>query len=380
MRRHAGRTGSPDPLEPRSAFKKTGLFVLLTCGLFLLAAVLGDGNAEVSAAAESLKARSESNEGRLKQNPNLRNPLPAQFPSQKLDRLASGFGGRIGFYARNLANGAEYSWNGDQRFPPASVIKLPVMIELYRQAAAGSLDLEAKEPLPPDVSTHGSGVLKRRDGPIALTLREYCRLMMVHSDNMATDLVMRKVGLESVNRLLGELGLENTRASMDLGRWHYLIVGLADAPISRKNDARILEHMRAGKYDDGLGYSDSLDNNVCGPRDIGSLLAKLYGGELASRQDTDEMLELMRTSTHKRTIAKYVKEGIRVANKYGGSRRIAADSGIVELSTGPVVIAAFALSADPTDRSGREILARMARLAVAAVDPNAVKPIPHTGR
>ncbi len=315
-------------------------------------------------------------ESRLKQDSRLRNPLKTQFPRQKLDAMASRFGGRIGFYARNLADGAEYSWNGNQRFPPASVIKLPVMIELYRQAAAGSLDLDAKEPLPHDVSTHGSGVLKRRDGPIALTLREYCRLMMVHSDNMATDLVMRKVGLEAVNRFLGDLGLENTRASMDLGRWHYLIVGLRDAPISRENDARILEQMRAGLYDDGLGYSDSLANNVCGPRDIGSLLASLYRGELASRHDTDEMLDLMRTSTHKRTIAKYVKEGIRIANKYGGSRRIAADAGIVELPNGAVAIAAFALAKDPSERSGREILARMSSLAVATSDPNAVKPVP----
>jgi len=294
--------------------------------------------------------------------------------------MASRFGGKIGFYAENLADGAGYSWNGDQRFPPASVIKLPVMIELYRQAAAGSLDLDAKEALPQDISTHGSGVLKRREGPVALTLREYCRLMMVHSDNMATDLVMRKVGLEAVNRFLRELGLKNTRASMELGRWHYLIVGLANAPVSRENDDRILEHMRAGKYDDGLGYSDSPDNNVCGPRDIGSLLARLYGGDLASRNATAEMLDLMRASTHKRTIAKYVKEGIRVANKYGGSRRIAADAGIVELPQGPVVIAAFALSDDPSDRSGRETLARMARLAVAAVDPNAVNPVPQSGR
>ena len=292
--------------------------------------------------------------------------------------MASRFGGRIGFFVQNLADGAEYSWNGDQRFPPASVIKLPVMIELYRQAAAGSLDLDADETLPLDISTHGSGVLKRRVGPVFHTLREYCRLMMVHSDNMATDLVMRKVGLEAVNRFLGDLGLKNTRATMELGRWHYVIVGMARAPISRENDDRILENMRAGKYDDGLGYSDSPGNNVCGPRDIGSLLAKLYRGELASREDTGEMLDLMRASTHKRTIAKYIKESIRVANKYGGSRRIAADAGIVELSGGPVVIAAFALSDDPADRSGREILARMARLAVASVDPSAVKP--HTGR
>ena len=300
-------------------------------------------------------------------------PDRSGFPKPELDALAARFAGRIGFYAKSLATGAEYSWNGDQRFPPASVIKLPVMIELYRQAAAGSLKLDAVVPLPSDVSTHGSGVLKRRDGPVALTLREYCRLMMVHSDNMATDLVMRRVGLGAVNRFLRELGLGNTRARMDLGRWHYVIVGMAEDPISRRNDDRILEQMRAGEFDDGgVGYSDSLDNNVCGPRDIGALLERLYRGALANRKATVQMLEMMRASTHKRTIAKYVKKGVPVANKYGGSRRIAADAGIVELPDGPVVIAAFALSEDPGDRSGREILARMSRLAVAAAAPNAV--------
>ena len=323
--------------------------------------------------AEALSGPSKGNNSPGRRNGPVPSPRQTRFPKPELDGLAGGFTGRIGFYAKSLATGAEYAWNGDRRFPPASVIKLPVMIELYRQAATGSLDLDAIVPLPPNISTHGSGVLKRRNGTVALSMREYCRLMMVHSDNMATDLVMRKVGLGAVNRFLRELGMDNTRARMDLGRWHYVIVGMAEDPISRRNDDRILAQMSAGEFDDGgLGYSDSLDNNVCGPRDIGTLLEQLYRGALANRQDTAKMLEMMRASTHKRTIAKYVKEGVPVANKYGGSRRIAADAGIVELPDGPVVIAAFALSEDPGDRSGREILARMSRLAVAAVDPSAV--------
>ena len=355
--------------RPNSA---PGFVALVGCVLLGLVAHAGAARAEESPRAEAFSGPSKAEKPPGRQNGPVSNPQQTRFPKQKLDDLAGGFAGRIGFYAKSLATGTEYSWNEEQRFPPASVIKLPVMIELYRQAAAGSLDLDAMVPLPPDISTHGSGVLKRRDGPVALTLREYCRLMMVHSDNMATDLVMRAVGLEAVNRFLEELGLENTRASMELGRWHYLIVGMSEDSISPRNDDRLMKRIRAGTFDDGLGYSESLKNNVCGPRDIGTLLERFYLGELANQRDTDEMLDLMRASTHKRTIAKYVKEGIRVANKYGGSRRIAADAGIVELPQRPVVIVAFALSADPNDRSGREILARMARLIVAAVDPSAV--------
>ena len=252
------------------------------------------------------------------------------------------------------------------------------MIELYRQVAAGRLQLDQKRRLPDDISTHGSGVLKNREGPVELSLREYCRLMMVRSDNMATNLLIRTVGLGSVNRFLKTGGFRSTRVSMEIGRWHYAVVGMMDTPISRRNDERQLERMQAGKFDDhGLAYSDSLENNVCGPRDMGILLERLYRGELANSSKTAEMLDLMRASLHKKTIAKYVRKGVRVANKYGGSRRIAADVGIVELPNRPIVIAGFVLSDDAKDRSRREILARMSRLVIAAVDPVAVTALPN---
>ena len=61
-----------------------------------------------------------------------------------------------------------------------------------------------------------------------------------------------------------------------------------------------------------------------------------------------------------------------MANKYGGSQRIRADVGIVYLSRGPVVIAGFTLADDISADPGRETLARMSRLAIAALDPAAV--------
>ena len=64
------------------------------------------------------------------------------FPRDKLDSLAKSFVGRLGFYAKDLNSGATYAWHADDRYPPASVIKLPVMVELYRQAAAGKIDLD----------------------------------------------------------------------------------------------------------------------------------------------------------------------------------------------------------------------------------------------
>lgn len=314
--------------------------------------------------------------GRRNEEVDAGDRLQGAFPQRELDALAESFAGRLGFFVKDLQGGAVYGWQADGRFPAASVIKLPVMLQLYRQAAAGKLQLDETRPLPDDISTHGSGVLKDRAGTVELALREYCRLMMVHSDNMATDLVIRAVGKEAANVFLAAQGCQQTRVSWELGRWHYHILGMEEFPISRENDALLLSRIQRDQFaSDGLGYADSLQNNVCGPRDTAVLLERLYLGQLANQRDTQEMLAMLRASTHKQTIGKYLLPEIVVANKYGGSRRIAADAGIVELPNRPLVVAAFTLSDDASDRAGREILARMARLAIAAIDPAAVKPL-----
>jgi beta-lactamase class A len=113
------------------------------------------------------------------------------------------------------------------------------MIQLYRQAAAGNVGLDKKLRLPDDISTHGTGVLKGRAAPVELTLREYCRLMMINSDNMATDLMIRAVGTKATNEFLDEQGCKNTRVSLELGRWHYVILGMTDVPVGSKNSAEL---------------------------------------------------------------------------------------------------------------------------------------------
>ena len=312
--------------------------------------------------------------GRRNEEVDTADRLHGRIPTDQLDALAKKFAGRIGFFVRDLASGAEYGWNSDRRFPPASVIKLPVMIELYRQAAAGRLDLDEKFRLPADISTHGTGRLKAKDPTVELRLREYADLMIKHSDNMATDFIIRTVTTEATNRFLDEQGLRNTRVSLELGRWHYIVCGLGGLPITPENDLRLIEQIRGGRMDnEGLGYSDSLENNVCAPRDTVLLLERLYQGRLTGEQQTQVILDSMRASTHKRTIARYVRDGIKVANKYGGSQRIAADAGIVEIPGRPLAIACFALANDPTDRTGRNILAEMSHQAIRALAPNAVK-------
>jgi len=269
------------------------------------------------------------------------------FPTEELDRLAEGFAGRLGYYVKDLSSAATYECRSDDRFPTASVFKLPVMIALFREAEGGRMSLDDRRRLEPGISTHGTGLLSLTADAPEFTLRDYCRLMISISDNMAADMLLRAVGLDAVNRMLDELELVNTRVPIDIGRWHYSMAHMEQEPITRENDERFTELARAGELDDNsLPFSDSLSNLVASPRDMGVLLERLQRGELAGPDFTEQMIDILKSCAKRDMVPGPLTADILVAHKTGGSRRIANDAGIVYLPSGPMVVAGFSL-ADP---------------------------------
>lgn len=108
------------------------------------------------------------------------------FPTTEMDAIARVVPGRVGFFIKCLETGLSHEYNADEPLPTASTIKVAALIEVFRQAENGQLSLDDRHRVPPDVSTHGTGVLSwTRDDP-ELTVRDYCRLMMAVSDNVAT--------------------------------------------------------------------------------------------------------------------------------------------------------------------------------------------------
>lgn len=129
-----------------------------------------------------------------------------------LKHLGSRFSGRFGLAARNLATGEEVMVGAEDILPTASVIKLPVLVELYRQVAGGSLDLEVRIPLTAEDRRGGSGILKDLDAGLSPTLRDLAHLMIVLSDNTATNLAIDAVGgIDAVNTTMDDLGLTSIR-------------------------------------------------------------------------------------------------------------------------------------------------------------------------
>jgi len=131
---------------------------------------------------------------------------------QTLEDLSARFSGRVGIVARNLGTGEEVDVDGDAVLPTASVIKLPLLVELYRRAALGVVDLDHRISLTVGDLRGGSGILKELQPGLNLTVRDAARLMIVLSDNTATNLVIEQLGgTEAVNATMDAFGLETIR-------------------------------------------------------------------------------------------------------------------------------------------------------------------------
>lgn len=129
----------------------------------------------------------------------------------KLKRQIDAFPGVAGVAVRDLAGGLDLQINGDDLFPTASTIKIHVLTQLLAKAEAGEVDLQERLTLPPPDPVLGSGVLAYLEGPVEMSLLDVAILMIIVSDNAATNLCIDRAGLAETNALLRDLGLVSTR-------------------------------------------------------------------------------------------------------------------------------------------------------------------------
>lgn len=128
---------------------------------------------------------------------------------QIIDR-AQEFSGQFGLFARNLETGAEVGVNPDAVMPTASVIKVAVLAELYRQVEAGLVSLEERREVTPEDWWGGSGVLKEFAPGLTPTVNDLARVMIIVSDNVATGMLVRLLGKDAINQSLRDWGLPET--------------------------------------------------------------------------------------------------------------------------------------------------------------------------
>lgn len=239
-----------------------------------------------------------------------------------LEKTAAGFDGAMGIAVKDLTSGETFFVNADTVFPQASSIKIPILLELMRQAQAGKLKLEERVELKRSTMTGGSGVLVRfGDGTSALSLRDLATLMIVLSDNTATNILIDRVGIEKVNTLLREFGLRETKLQ------------------------RRMMDVEAGR---------ASRENLSTPREMVTLLELLHRGKALDAEHTALAIEILKYPKST-SLRRGVPPQVEVANKPGGIPGVACDSGIVLLAGRPYVISVMTTYGRDEENAGRAI-------------------------
>src|SRR5215470_12694777 len=128
---------------------------------------------------------------------------------QQLTALAAAHHGQVAVYAKHLNTGRVVAMNADQPVQTASVIKLAILFEAMEQVRTGKARWDEKITLAKDEGVSGSGVLAFFDAPLTLTLKDVLSMMVIVSDNTATNLATDRLGLEAVNARIAWMGLKD---------------------------------------------------------------------------------------------------------------------------------------------------------------------------
>lgn len=260
----------------------------------------------------------------------LAGPLAAQQPSQTplerlradIERTTRSVDATWGIYMKSLETGEEIAINGDRPMDTMSTIKIPLMVEVFEQIKAGKFSLADRYTLAPEDVLPGTGLLRQMEPGAVVTVKDLITLMIVVSDNSATDVLYRMVGgPEAVNRRMEALGLRETRAPAPARAW---FDALRAAP-SRDQFHREAKHP--------FGMST--------PREMGRLLEMMERGTLVDKASSDLMLEIMRGQLYRTRIPRYLN-GYRVPHKTGDFLPfIADDVGVLEAPGRTIVLTVF---------------------------------------
>ncbi|MDB5058674.1 MAG: peptidase D-alanyl-D-alanine carboxypeptidase 1 [Chloroflexi bacterium] len=249
---------------------------------------------------------------------------------QAIAELAGTLPGRLGVNVRFLPGDLEVSFHADDLFPSASVIKIPIMVEAYRQAANGTLSLGELLPLLQEEVTDGSGLLQYMHVGLQLTVTDAVELMIAISDNTATNLLLRRLGVAAVNETMQQLGLTQTRSGGPIR------VANGDTPLEQRSRTT--------------------------PREITTLLAGIAQGTIVSADASAAMMRHLEHQLYNDMLPRFLpiiayperlgleQMPVQVAHKTGGLSGVRLDAGIITAHTATgtrtAVVSAFTADLD----------------------------------
>lgn len=267
----------------------------------------------------------------------------------RLRPLIDAHKGEVAIAVRHLKTGEAFTHRADEPMPTASLIKLPVMVEVYQQAHEGKLKLTDPITLKQADKVPGSGILTTHFSEGAMfPLVDAVRLMIAFSDNTATNLVIDKIGLPATAARMEALSFPNTKLHSK----------------SFKRETSVFPE-RSEKF--GLGSTTA--NEMVG------LLEQLHAEKLVSPEASKAMLEHLKKCDDKDKFPRFLPTGAVIAHKTGSVNEARTDAGIIFSPNGPIALCVLTAKNEDkswiADNAGNRICATVAREVFSHFNPDA---------
>ena len=316
-------------------------------------------------------------------------PAAAQKPdvsalATTFQRIAEGARGRVGIALIHLESGTTIDVRGHERFPMASVVKLPIAIEVLKQVAERTLTLDRAVWLSAS-DIRPCCTLERRHpkGGVSRTVRELLELAILESDNTAADALLKVVGgPEVVERRLRAMGFQTINVDRSEGQLLLDMAGVTSAPPPEQwtieLQRRLVAEVDRESLSKGRARYLTDQRDTATPNETAQLLGRLQLGDLLPRAETDLLLShMLQTKTGMRRLKGRLPPDTSVAHKTGTTAVVINDAGIITLPSDSRIAGRLALAvfvADGSSIAGME--RRVAQMSAAAFEFFTGRPIP----
>jgi len=222
-----------------------------------------------------------------------------------LDAIAGAHRGVLGYAVVNLDTGEQLSLRGDETFPTASLIKVPILVTLYDLAEKQQISLDDPLTVLSIDQVPGTGVLQFMHSGMSLSVRDAAWLMIVLSDNTATNLLLDRVAIRRVWQKMESLGLPHTK-------------------VHSKTFLRMTSVAMDSSVKYGLGVST--------PNEMARLFALLAQGKAVSPASDSAMLDMLAHNADGELMQRTV-EGLSVPHKTGATDSVRTECALFRLQS-----------------------------------------------
>lgn len=333
--------------------------------------VLSARSAAVGAALAAVAALTSPATSNAQQRPASNDPGLSRLETE-IARLATISGGKVGVAAIHLETGREVVLNRGEPFPMASTYKVPIAVQLLTRVDSGHFKLDSMITIRPSDLHPGSGTLTQLfdDPGVSLSVRNLLELMLLISDNSATDIMLRTAGggaaVNARSRALGITGVSVDRPTLNLIAD---AIGVKNLPPENQLTPRSFGALARAVSADAQRaaaesfYKDTRDTST--PEGMARLLETIWRGKALSKTNTDLLLDIMRRcETGPNRIKGFLPPDVVVRHKTGTlGIGVANDVGIIELpnNAGNVALAVFVKESNRSSEQQERAIAQISR-------------------